>query len=122
MDAELRRGPRLKEALGGRHVLITGAPSGIARSTALKVAAAGGVPLLVARSVENLEEVRAEIVAAGGTAYVYSADLSDIDSIERLLERVLADHRNIDMLVKNAGRSIRRSIALSYERLHELER
>jgi thioester reductase-like protein len=122
MDPDLRRGRTLKEALNGRHVLITGASSGIGRSTALKVAAAGGVPLLVARSVENLEEVRAEIVAAGGTAYVYSADLADIESIERLLERVLADHRNIDMLVNNAGRSIRRSIALSYERFHDFER
>ncbi len=122
MDPDLRRGRTLKEALGGRHVLITGASSGIGRSTALKVAAAGGVPLLVARSVENLEEVRAEIVAAGGTAYVYSADLADIESIERLIERVLADHRNIDMLVNNAGRSIRRSIALSYDRFHDFER
>jgi thioester reductase-like protein len=122
MDPDLRRGHTLKEALGGRHVLITGASSGIGRATALKVAAAGGVPLLVARSVENLEEVRAEIVAAGGTAYVYSADLADIESIERLLERVLADHRNIDMLVNNAGRSIRRSIALSYDRFHDFER
>ena len=122
MDPDLRRGRTLKEALNGRHVLITGASSGIGRATALKVAAAGGVPLLVARSVEKLEEVRAEIVAGGGTAYVYSADLADIESIERLLERVLADHRNIDMLVNNAGRSIRRSIALSYDRFHDFER
>jgi NAD(P)-dependent dehydrogenase (short-subunit alcohol dehydrogenase family) len=103
-------------------VLITGASSGIGRSTALKIAAAGGVPLLVARNVDNLEEVRAEIVAGGGTAYVYAADLSDIESIETLLERVLADHRNIDMLVNNAGRSIRRSISLSYDRFHDFER
>jgi thioester reductase-like protein len=104
MDPDLRRGRTLKEALNGRHVLITGASSGIGRSTALKVAAAGGVPLLIARNVENLEEVRAEIVAGGGTAYVYAADLADLESVERLLERVLADHRNIDMLVNNAGR------------------
>jgi thioester reductase-like protein len=122
MDPDLRKGRTLKEALSGRHVLITGASSGIGRATALKLAAAGGVPLLVARNVENLEEVRAEIVAAGGTAYVYAADLSDIESIERLIERVLADHRNIDMLVNNAGRSIRRSIALSYDRFHDFER
>jgi thioester reductase-like protein len=122
MDPDLRRGGTLKEALDGRHVLITGASSGIGRSTALKIAAAGGVPLLVARNVEKLEEVRAEIVAGGGTAYVYAADIADIESIERLLERVLADHRNIDMLVNNAGRSIRRSIALSYDRFHDFER
>jgi NAD(P)-dependent dehydrogenase (short-subunit alcohol dehydrogenase family) len=122
MDTEQRRGVSLKQALDGKHVLITGASSGIGRSTALKVAAAGGVPLLVARNVEKLEEARAEIVAAGGTAYVYAADISDIDSIERLLERVLADHRNVDALVNNAGRSIRRSIALSYDRFHDFER
>jgi len=102
--------------------MITGASSGIGRSTALKVAEAGAIPLLVARDVEKLEETRAEIVAAGGTAYVYAADLSDMDSIERLLERVLADHRHVDMLVNNAGRSIRRSIALSYDRFHDFER
>jgi thioester reductase-like protein len=122
MDNQLRRGATLKQALEGKHVLITGASSGIGRSAALKIAAAGGVPLLVARNVEKLEETRAEIVAGGGTAYVYAADISDMESIERLLERVLADHRNIDMLVNNAGRSIRRSIALSYNRFHDFER
>jgi NAD(P)-dependent dehydrogenase (short-subunit alcohol dehydrogenase family) len=122
MDPGLDRGRTLKEALEGKHVMITGASSGIGRSTALKVAAAGGVPLLVARNVEKLEEARAEIVAAGGTAYVYAADIADMESVERLVERVLADHRNVDMLVNNAGRSIRRSIALSYDRFHDFER
>jgi NAD(P)-dependent dehydrogenase (short-subunit alcohol dehydrogenase family) len=103
-------------------VLITGASSGIGRETARKIAAAGGIPLLVARNVERLEEVRAEIVAAGGTAYVYAADLSDGEDIERLLARVFADQPAIDALVNNAGRSIRRSIALSYERFHDFER
>jgi thioester reductase-like protein len=122
MDPGLRQRGTLKEALDGKHVLITGASSGIGRSAAVKIAAAGGVPLLVARNVDKLEEVRAEIVAAGGTAYVYAADIADMESIERLLERVLADHRNVDMLVNNAGRSIRRSIALSYDRFHDFER
>src|SRR5262249_19249428 len=79
LDPGLGSVQTLKEALDGKHVMITGASSGIGRATALKVAAAGGVPLLVARNVERLEEVRAEIVAAGGTAYVYAADLSDVD-------------------------------------------
>jgi thioester reductase-like protein len=122
MDGNVGRGRTLKEALDGKHVLITGASSGIGRATALKVAAAGGVPLLVARNVDKLEEVRAEIVAGGGTAYVYAADISDMESIDRLLERVLADHRHVDFLVNNAGRSIRRSIALSYDRFHDFER
>ena len=119
---DLARGHTMREQLGGKHVLITGASSGIGRAAGVKLAAAGAVPLLVARNVDKLEEVRAQIVAAGGTAYVYAADLADMDSIERLLERVLADHRNIDGLVNNAGRSIRRSIALSYDRFHDFER
>jgi thioester reductase-like protein len=122
MDPGMARGRTLKEELGGKHIMITGASSGIGRATALQIAAAGGVPLLVARNVEKLEEVRAEIVAAGGTAYVYAADIADMESIDRLVERVLADHRNVDMLVNNAGRSIRRSIALSYDRFHDFER
>ena len=119
---DLAKGHSMREHFGGKHIIITGASSGIGRAAGLKLAAAGAVPLLVARNVDKLEEVRAEIVAAGGTAYVYQADLADMDSIERLLERVLADHRNIDGLVNNAGRSIRRSIALSYERFHDFER
>lgn len=122
MDKGVTRGRTLQEALQGRHIMITGASSGIGRATALKVAAAGGVPLLVARDVERLEETRAEIVAAGGTAYVYAADLADMESVSDLVARVLADHRNVDMLVNNAGRSIRRSISLSYDRFHDFER
>ena len=53
---------------------------------------------------------------------MYAADISDMESVERLIERVLADHRSVDMLVNNAGRSIRRSIALSYDRFHDFER
>jgi NAD(P)-dependent dehydrogenase (short-subunit alcohol dehydrogenase family) len=122
MDPSISRGRTLAEAIGGKRVLITGASSGIGKATALKLAGAGAIPLLVARNVEKLEEVRAEIVAAGGLAYVYAADISDMDEIDRLIERVKDDHRNVDMLVNNAGRSIRRSIALSYERFHDFER
>ncbi len=122
MDPSISRGRTLGEAIAGKRVLITGASSGIGRATALKVAAAGGIPLLVARNVEKLEEARAEIVAAGGVAYVYAADISDMEEIDRLIERVKDDHRTVDMLVNNAGRSIRRSIALSYDRFHDFER
>ncbi len=122
MDPDVDRSRTLREAVDGRQVLITGASSGIGKATALKIAGAGGVPLLVARNVEKLEEVRAEIVAAGGTAYVYAADISDMDDVERLLARVHSDHGHVDMLVNNAGRSIRRSVALSYERFHDYER
>ncbi|WP_406638315.1 SDR family oxidoreductase [Amycolatopsis sp. WGS_07] len=115
-----KHGPRGE--LDGRRVIITGASSGIGRATALKVAAAGGVPLLVARRQHELEEVRDEIIAAGGTASVYPADLTDEDSVHKAVDAMLSEHGRIDMLVNNAGRSIRRSIKLSYDRMHDYER
>ena len=108
--------------LDGRRVIITGASSGIGRATALKVAAEGGVPLLVARRQHELEEVRDAIVAQGGSASVYPADLTDEESINKLVKLILEEHGRIDMLVNNAGRSIRRSIKLSFDRFHDYER
>ena len=122
LDPDLFRDRSFGAAVNGRTVLITGASSGIGRAAAIKVAAGGGIPLLVARTAEKLEEVRDEIAGQGGTAHVYTADLSDYDSIDRMVEKVLADHPSIDVLVNNAGRSIRRSVALSYDRIHDYER
>jgi NAD(P)-dependent dehydrogenase (short-subunit alcohol dehydrogenase family) len=122
LDPDLFRDRSFGAAVNGRTVVITGASSGIGRAAALKIAAAGGIPLLVARGAEKLEEVRAEIEAAGGTAYAYTADLSSLDSIDELVGRLLDDHAAIDMLVNNAGRSIRRSVALSLDRFHDYER
>jgi NAD(P)-dependent dehydrogenase (short-subunit alcohol dehydrogenase family) len=122
LDPDLFKDRSFAGAVNGKTVVITGASSGIGKAAALKIAAAGGIPLLVARTAEKLEEVRAEIEAAGGTAYAYSADLSDYDSIDGLVEKVMADHASVDVLVNNAGRSIRRSVALSYDRFHDYER
>ncbi len=122
LDPDLFRDRSFEGAVNGKRVLITGASSGIGKAAAHKIAAAGGIPLLVARGVENLEATKAEIEAAGGTAYVYSADLSDIESIDGLAAKVLDEHPTVDILVNNAGRSIRRSIALSYDRFHDFER
>jgi NAD(P)-dependent dehydrogenase (short-subunit alcohol dehydrogenase family) len=112
----------LQNAVNGKTILITGASSGIGRAAALKLARAGGIPLLVARSADKLGEVRDEILTSGGSAYVYSADVSDPESIDALVAQVLSDHPAVDVLVNNAGRSIRRSIALSYDRFHDFER
>ncbi len=122
LDPDLYKDRSFEAAINGRTVVITGASSGIGRAAAIKIARAGGIPLLVARSMDKLEETKAEIEAAGGTAYVYSADLSALDSIDELVERILDEHVRVDMLVNNAGRSIRRSIALSEGRFHDFER
>lgn len=122
LDPDLAKPPNYERAIRGKTVLITGASSGIGKATALKVARAGGTPILIARGVEKLEETRREIEHEGGVAYTYAADISDPDSVDRLLEQLLAEHPTIDVLVNNAGRSIRRSIALSYDRFHDFER
>ena len=122
LDPNRARRPGPKGELDGRTVMITGASSGIGRETALRVAGEGGVPLLVARRAEELEKVRAEIEEAGGRASVYSCDITDADSVTELVAAALGDHGQVDMLVNNAGRSIRRSVRLSYDRFHDYER
>ncbi len=122
LDPDLFKDSSFEGAVNGKTVLITGASSGIGRAAALKIARAGGIPLLVARSEDKLEETKREIEDNGGTAYAYSADISEPDSVEQLVEKVLADHPAVDVLVNNAGRSIRRSVALSYDRFHDYER
>jgi short-subunit dehydrogenase len=112
----------LEHAVRGRVVMVTGASSGIGKAAAVKIADAGGIVLLVARTAEKLEETKAAIEADGGTAFVHSADLSDMEDIDRMADEVLAQHGHVDVLINNAGRSIRRSIALSYNRFHDFER
>ena len=112
----------LEKAVRGRVVMVTGASSGIGKSAALKIAAAGGTVLLVARTPEKLEQTREQIEAEGGVAYIHRADLSDPEDIDRMADEALAQHGHVDILINNAGRSIRRSIALSYDRPHDFER
>ena len=118
----LRGGISLDKAVRGKVVMVTGASSGIGKSAAMKIAEAGGIVLLVARTPEKLEETKSQIEAAGGVAYIHQCDLSDFDDIDRMAEEALAQHGHVDVLVNNAGRSIRRSIALSYDRPHDFER
>ncbi|HWT93182.1 MAG TPA: SDR family oxidoreductase [Solirubrobacteraceae bacterium] len=122
LDPDLFKDRSFEGAVNGKRVVITGASSGIGEAAALKIAKAGGIPILVARGREKLEELKARIEEEGGTAYAYSADLSDMESIDELVERILADHPVVDILVNNAGRSIRRSVKLSYDRFHDYER
>ena len=123
LDPGRARRPRPGGPLDGRTVVITGASSGIGKATALAIAKRGAVPLLVARTVEKLDDVRREIEADGGSAYVYPCDITDSEAVNATVKQMLADHPDgIDFLVNNAGRSIRRSIHLSYDRMHDFER
>src|SRR5262249_49537083 len=113
---------RLRAAAAGKTVLITGASFGIGESVASLLASAGANVILVARSADKLEEIAAMIRAQGGTAEVHATDLTDIAAVETLAARLLETHGSIDIVVNNAGKSIRRSVALTYDRFHDIER
>jgi NAD(P)-dependent dehydrogenase (short-subunit alcohol dehydrogenase family) len=122
LDPDLFKDRSLSAAVRGKVVLITGASSGIGKATAVKVADAGATVLLVARTVEKLEETKREIEAAGGVAHIHRCDMADVEDVERMAEEALAYHGRVDVLVNNAGRSIRRGVGLSYDRFHDYER
>jgi short-subunit dehydrogenase len=115
-------GPGSPSPLASRTTLVTGASSGIGEATARAVAAKGSTVLLVARRADELERLRAEISASGGRAATYPCDLADGEAVDALVKQVLQDHGAVDYLVNNAGRSIRRSLHLSYDRFHDFER
>jgi NAD(P)-dependent dehydrogenase (short-subunit alcohol dehydrogenase family) len=112
----------LRDAVDGKVVLVTGASHGIGKGTALKLAAAGATVLLAARSGDRLEELRRAISKGRGRAYAYTTDLSHPESVDVLAAEVLERHDHIDVLVNNAGKSIRRSIELPYDRFNDFER
>jgi len=112
----------LAARVSGRAVVVTGASSGIGEALANRLGDAGAKVLLVARSAEKLEAMKSDIEGRGGVAFVYPADLSSAEDTKRLVDAVLADHGAVDILVNNAGISIRRSVAKSYERVHDFER
>lgn len=114
--------PSLEEAVRGRTVMITGASSGIGQAAALKIGRAGGRVVLVARTREKLEETARGVDAGGGVAHVHPCDLSDPEDIDRMAAEVIAAHGVPDVLVNNAGRSIRRSVRRSYDRFHDYQR
>ncbi len=122
LDPDLHKDRSLAAAVTGKRVLITGGSSGIGAEAARQVAAAGGIPIIVARSLDKLLEVQTEITDAGGACFVHTCDLSDLEAIDTLVKDVLEAHGGVDFLVNNAGRSIRRSIKLSQDRFHDLER
>jgi short-subunit dehydrogenase len=122
LDPDLFRERSLTSTVEGKVVVITGASSGIGRETAIMVGEAGAKVVLVARTREKLEEVAAIIRERGGEAHAHPADLTDVEDIERVTKEILEQHERVDILLNNAGRSIRRSVKYQYDRFHDFER
>ncbi len=112
----------LRRAVVHSTVVVTGASSGIGQAAARILGAAGAETVLVARSKDRLEAVEQEIEDLGGRACSHPADLSDVAAVAQLVAEIRRCHGDLDVLVNNAGHSIRRSIALSYGRFHDFER
>ena len=122
LDPDLFVDHSLSGKVRGRTVLITGGSSGIGKAAALKIASAGAKVLICARGEDELNATRKEIVDAGGVCHAYIADLAEQKSCDELVQKILAEHKGVDILINNAGRSIRRAIASSYDRFHDFER
>lgn len=110
------------ESIAGKRILITGASSGIGRSAAAHLAGQGAMVVLVARRERELALLHEEIVRAGGEAAHRACDLSNRDEVDALVRWVLDEHGGVDVLVNNAGRSMRRPITQSFERLDDFDR
>jgi NAD(P)-dependent dehydrogenase (short-subunit alcohol dehydrogenase family) len=122
LDPDLSIDRSLKGAVKGKVVVITGGSSGIGEAAAVRVAEAGGRVVIIARDEEKLAEVRKRIADAGGFAKTYSCDITDYDANDQVAKDILKEFGHVDVLINNAGRSIRRSLALSYDRFHDFER
>jgi NAD(P)-dependent dehydrogenase (short-subunit alcohol dehydrogenase family) len=103
-------------------VVVTGGTSGIGEATAYKLAEAGAQVVVVARDPEKAAPVMERIKSLGGRGRFISCDLSDLADCDKLVAAVRRDFGRVDYLVNNAGRSIRRGIASSYDRFHDFER
>ena len=89
--------------LRDKHVVVTGASSGIGAATARALAADGAVVALVARSGDALEEVAGDIRDRGGQARPYICDVADLPAVAAVCATILDDLGPVDVLVNNAG-------------------
>ena len=122
LDPDLFVDRTLAGRVGGRVVVVTGGSAGIGKATALKLAAAGATVVIVARDAEKLEAARAEAATQGLTLETVSADISDAEHCAKLVATLDERFGGVDILINNAGRSIRRAIESSYDRFHDFER
>ena len=96
--------------LTGRTALITGGNRGLGEAMAVALAAAGAAVALVARDVTQLEKVRAGIVAKGGKAEFFTADVTNEQDVASMAATVNQKLGTVDIVVNNAGTNIRKKL------------
>ncbi|WP_067440961.1 SDR family NAD(P)-dependent oxidoreductase [Nocardioides jensenii] len=109
-------------SVAGRVVLVTGASSGIGAGVVRDLVGRGGTVVAVARRAELLEDLVTSTRGGPGRVEAHACDLTRADDVDRLVTNVRDSVGRVDVLVNNAGRSIRRSIAVSHDRAHDFER
>ncbi|MCV7164486.1 SDR family oxidoreductase [Mycobacterium stomatepiae] len=108
--------------LDGKRILLTGASSGIGEAGAERLAEHGATVVVVARRQDRLDALAKRITSAGGTALSIPCDVSDMDAVDALVADVEERLGGVDILINNAGRSIRRPLGESLARWHDVER
>jgi 3-oxoacyl-[acyl-carrier protein] reductase len=101
---------QLSRSVQGLTVLVTGAASGMGRATALVFAAEGANVAVTDISGDGTEAVAREIADSGGAAKAWTLDVSDRDAITRVVDDVAAHFGSLDIIVNNAGISVRLAI------------
>lgn len=122
LDPDLFIDRTLKGQVGGKVVLITGGSSGIGLAAARKIAAAGATTVICGRDETKLDEARRLVEADGHKLATFAVDLASTEDCDRMTRWLIDEFGGVDVLVNNAGRSIRRGIESSFERFHDLER
>ncbi|MCG8587642.1 MAG: SDR family NAD(P)-dependent oxidoreductase [Pirellulales bacterium] len=92
-----------RREINGCRVLLTGASSGIGRALAIELARCGARQVIVARRLDRLEEVQAQIEAAGGDAAICQGDVTHATTCQMALERCESHYGGVDVLINNAG-------------------
>ncbi len=98
-----RNGASAEQDFSGRIAVVTGAGSGIGRSTALALGRLGASIYVVDLDGERAAAVASEVEAAGGSATAHTVDVTDATAVEGLADDVFAQHRRVDILHNNAG-------------------
>jgi NAD(P)-dependent dehydrogenase (short-subunit alcohol dehydrogenase family) len=122
LDPDLYIDRTLRGRVAGKVALVTGGSSGIGKAAALRLAEAGAITLIVARDKAKLDAAAKEANERGLTLKTRVADIADPAQCDALIGDIVAEYGGVEILINNAGRSMRRGIEHSYDRLHDYDR
>lgn len=108
--------------MAGKRIVLTGASGGIGQAVADRLGPAGATVALLGRRLEVLDEVAGRLRHAGADARPYRVELRDAAQVDEVAQQILADLGGVDILINNAGVSIRRPVVRSLRRRRDHER